>query len=108
VIIKIPSEVIMMSEELLEKVKEALKKVADPHMGISIVEMGLVENIEIDEKDETIAKITIRPTNPGCMSAARMAMNARNVAEQVEGIDRAEITVEGHMMADAISEMVNK
>lgn len=101
-------EVIIMSEELVEKVKEALTKVADPHMGISIVEMGLVESVKIEEKDQTIAKITIRPTNPGCMSAARMAMDARNVAEEVEGVDKAKITVAGHMMADAITEMVNK
>jgi metal-sulfur cluster biosynthetic enzyme len=97
-----------MSEELYEKVKQALTNVADPHMGISIVEMGLVENIEIEEKDQNIAKITIKPTNPGCMSAARMAMDAKTEAEKVEGIDKAEVTVAGHMMADAINEMVNK
>lgn len=94
-----------MSEELYDKVLESLTKVADPHMGISIVEMGLVENIEIDQN---VAKITIKPTNPGCMSAARMAMDARTEAEKVEGIDKAEVTVAGHMMADAINEMVNK
>lgn len=97
-----------MSEELVEKVKEALTKVADPHMGISIVEMGLVESIEIEEKDQNIAKITIKPTNPGCMSVARMAMDAKTMAEKVEGIDKAEVTVTGHMMADAVNEMVNK
>lgn len=37
-----------------------------------------------------------------------MAMQARQAAEGVEGIDKVEIVVEGHMMADAISEMVNK
>jgi hypothetical protein len=42
------------------------------------------------------------------MSAANMAMQARVAAEKVEGIDKAEIEIEGHMMADAINEMVNK
>ncbi len=96
-----------MSEELTANVRDALSNVADPHMGISIVEMGLVSDIQINESDKT-AKIVIKPTNPGCMSAANMAMQARVAAENVEGIDKAEITVEGHMMADAISEMVNK
>jgi metal-sulfur cluster biosynthetic enzyme len=96
-----------MSEELIEKIREALSQVADPHMGISIVEMGLVGEIKVNESDKT-AKIVIKPTNPGCMSAANMAMQARLAAEKVEGIDKAEIVVEGHMMADAISEMVNK
>jgi len=97
-----------MADELVERIKKALAKVADPHMGISIMDMGLVENIEIEKRDQTIAKITIRPTNPGCMSAARMAMDARNMVEQVEGIDKAEIIISGHLMADAITEMVNK
>lgn len=97
-----------MADELVEKVKESLSTVADPHMGISIVEMGIVQNIEIVEDEGTVAKVTIRPTNPGCMSAANIAMSAKLAAEKVEGIDKAEIIVEGHMMADAICEMVNK
>jgi metal-sulfur cluster biosynthetic enzyme len=76
-------------------------------MGISIVEMGIVAGIEVNEKDKT-ARIVIRPTNPGCMSAANIAMQAKLAAEKVDGVDKAEIVVEGHMMADAISEMVNK
>ncbi|MGZ7109636.1 MAG: metal-sulfur cluster assembly factor [Methanobacterium sp.] len=96
-----------MSEQLIEKIREALSQVADPHMGISIVEMGLVGEIQVNENEKT-AKIVIKPTNPGCMSAANMAMQARIAAEKVEGINKAEIVVEGHMMADAISEMVNK
>lgn len=97
-----------MTEELVEKVKDSLSTVADPHMGISIVEMGIVQNIEIVENGEKVAKVTIRPTNPGCMSAANIAMSAKIAAEKVEEIDKAEIIVEGHMMADAICEMVNK
>lgn len=96
-----------MSEEIAEKIKTALATVPDPHMGISIVEMGLVANIEVNEEEKT-AKITIRPSNPGCMSAANIAMAAKVVTEKLDEIDKAEIIVEGHMMADAISEMVNK
>ena len=42
------------------------------------------------------------------MSAANIAMQARLAAESLEEIDKAEIVVEGHMMADAICDMVNK
>jgi metal-sulfur cluster biosynthetic enzyme len=96
-----------MTEELTEKIREALATVPDPHMGISIVEMGIVGDIEVNEKDKT-AKIVIKPTNPGCMSAANIAMQARLAVEGLDEIDKAEIVVEGHMMADAICEMVNK
>ncbi len=97
-----------MVDELVEKVRNEVATVADPHMGVSIVEMGIVQNIEIEKNEQTVAKITIRPTNPGCMSAANIAMAAKLAAERVEEIDKAEILVEGHMMADAICEMVNK
>ena len=96
-----------MTEELVEKIRETLAKIPDPHMGISIVEMGIVGDLEVNEEEKT-AKITIIPTNPGCMSAANIAMQVRLAAESLEEIDKAEIIVEGHMMADAICEMVNK
>lgn len=97
-----------MVDELVEKIKDAISAVPDPHMGVSIVEMGIVQNIEIEKNETTVAKITIRPTNPGCMSAATIAMNVKIAAEKVEGVDKAELLIEGHMMADAIAEMVNK
>lgn len=96
-----------MSEEIANKIREELAKIPDPHMGISIVEMGIVGDIEVNEAEKT-AKIVIKPTNPGCMSAANIAMQARLAAEGLEEIDKAEVVVEGHMMADAICEMVNK
>lgn len=96
-----------MSEEIVNKIREELAKIPDPHMGISIVEMGIIGDIEVNEAEKT-AKIVIKPTNPGCMSAANIAMQARLAAEGLEEIDKAEVVVEGHMMADAICEMVNK
>ncbi|MCC7553298.1 MAG: iron-sulfur cluster assembly protein [Methanobacteriaceae archaeon] len=94
-----------MSEELINDVKDAISKVNDPHMGVSIVEMGLVQNIEINDGK---AKVTIKPTNPGCMSVTRMATDAKREVESVDGVDKAEIVVEGHVMADSINEMINK
>ncbi|KZX14694.1 iron-sulfur cluster assembly protein [Methanobrevibacter curvatus] len=94
-----------MSEELQNQVKDAVSKVLDPHMGVSITEMGIVQNIEIDGD---AAKIVLKPTNPGCMSVARMAADAKDQALSVDGIESVEIIVEGHMMADSINEMINK
>jgi len=94
-----------MSEDLLNKVTAAVSKVMDPHMGVSIVEMGIVQDIELDG---TTAKIVIKPTNPGCMSVARMAAEAKAQALSVDGIENTKIVVEGHAMADSINDMINK
>lgn len=94
-----------MSEDLANNVKEAVSRVNDPHMGVSIVEMGIVQSIDIDG---TTAKIVIKPTNPGCMSVARMAADVKAQALSVDEIEDTEIIVEGHAMADSINEMINK
>ncbi|MBQ6219207.1 MAG: DUF59 domain-containing protein [Methanosphaera sp.] len=93
--------------ELKQEINDKLALIADPHMGISIVDMGLVQEIDVDEANKK-ANITISPTNPGCMSVANIAMAAKLEVEKLDGIDKAEITVINHMMADTINEMVNK
>jgi metal-sulfur cluster biosynthetic enzyme len=97
----------MSEEELKESINKKLRAIADPHMGISIVDMGLVKEINVDEPNKK-ANITITPTNPGCMSVANIAMAAKMETEKVEGIDKAEVTVVDHMMAETINKMVNE
>lgn len=97
----------MTEAELKQQINDKLARIADPHMGVSIVEMGLIRGVEIDEENAS-AHITISPTNPGCMSIANIAMAARLETEKVDGINKAEVTVIDHMMADTINEMVNK
>ena len=94
-----------MSEDLVSDIKEAITPINDPHMGISIVEMGIVQNISVDGDQ---AEIILKPTNPGCMSITRIAADAKIKAENVEGIEKAKIIVEGHAMSDSINEMINR
>ena len=94
-----------MSEELALAVKDAVSVVNDPHMGVSIVEMGIVQSIAIEG---STAEIVIKPTNPGCMSVTRIAAQAKAEALKVEGIDKVKLIVEGHVMADSLNEMLNK
>ncbi len=97
----------MAEAELKQEIKDKLALIADPHMGISIVDMGLVRDIAIDEENKKV-NITLSPTNPGCMSIANVAMASKLEIEKLEDVDKAEITVIDHMMADTINEMVNK
>ena len=94
-----------MSEELVDSIRDAVAVINDPHMGISIVEMGIVQDISVDGDE---AKIVIKPTNPGCMSVTRIAADAKTLAEKVDGVSKAVIVVEGHVMADSINEMINR
>ena len=94
-----------MSENLVNDIKDAIYPINDPHMGMSIVDMGMVQNISVDGDQ---AEIILKPTNPGCMSITRIAADAKIKAEAVDGVEKAKIIVEGHAMADTINEMINK
>ena len=94
-----------MSEDLVNDIKNAVSAINDPHMGVSIVEMGIVQDIIVNNDE---AKLIIKPTNPGCMSIVRIAKKKKTAAENVDGINKVEIQVEGHAMADSINEMLNK
>ena len=94
-----------MSEDLVNDIKEAVSVINDPHMGVSIVEMGIVQNITVDGDQ---AEIVLKPTNPGCMSVTRIAAQAKAEALKVEGIDKVKLIIEGHVMADSLNEMLNK
>lgn len=97
----------MSETELRQQINDKLARIADPHMGISIVDMGLVREIDIDEPNKKV-NITLSPTNPGCMSIANVAMASKLEVEKLDDVDVAEIKVIDHMMADTINEMVNK
>lgn len=50
--------------ELKEKIAEKLKKVIDPELNISIIDLGLVYDIKVNKKNE--AKIIMTLTTIGC------------------------------------------
>ena len=81
-----------MSEDLANDIRDAVSVINDPHMGVSIVEMGIVQSIAIDG---STAELVIRPTNPGCMSVTRIAAQAKAEALKVEGIDKVKLIIEG-------------
>jgi metal-sulfur cluster biosynthetic enzyme len=49
----------------LEKLDSALREVIDPEIGLNILELGLVRNISLDQKDDK-AEVTMIMTTPFC------------------------------------------
>jgi metal-sulfur cluster biosynthetic enzyme len=47
-----------------EQVREALKAVIDPELGINIVDLGLIYDVEVDEDDVLTIRYTL--TTMGC------------------------------------------
>ncbi len=70
------------------QVREALKKVIDPEIGINIVDLGLIYDVNI-EKNVALIRMTL--TVPGCPLASMLTMQAEKAAASVEGLDGAKV-----------------
>jgi metal-sulfur cluster biosynthetic enzyme len=72
--------VVNKEEELIE----SLRTVIDPEIGLNIVELGLVRNIEIDESDDS-ANVTMILTTPFCPYGPQLLEHGGMVANTVMG-----------------------
>ncbi len=70
--------VVSKDEELLE----SLRNVIDPEIGMNIVELGLIRNIDVNEAEDT-AKITMILTTPFCPYGPQLIEQVRLVSNQV-------------------------
>ena len=69
-----------------DSVKKALRAVKDPELGLNIVDIGLIYDVEVSEANDVHIKMTL--TSPGCPSGPEMLEDARLVAEGMEGVNR--------------------
>jgi metal-sulfur cluster biosynthetic enzyme len=63
-----------------EEILEALRSVIDPEIGMNVVELGLIRNIEVQENH---ARITMILTTPFCPYGPAMIEQVRSTAGQV-------------------------
>jgi metal-sulfur cluster biosynthetic enzyme len=71
-----------------EQVLEILRTVEDPELGMDIVDLGLLYEVEVED---STAKITYSLTSMGCPAGPLIAGDIDSAARQVEGIDNVEL-----------------
>ena len=69
-------------------VQKALKGVKDPELGLDLVVLGLVYDIQVDNAD---VKAIISLTSPMCPVAGQIVEDARVAIESMEGVEKAEV-----------------
>lgn len=86
-----------------EDVVEALHGVEDPELGMDIVELGLMYDVEVDDSK---VKITYSLTSMGCPAGAMIAEGIVDAARGVPGVNEveAELTFDPPWTPDRMSD----
>lgn len=79
-----------MSAITIETVREFLKEVYDPELGINIVDLGLIYQIDLNEGN---VKIRMTLTTPGCPLHDTIVGGVKRMLTGQEGIHSVEVEV---------------
>jgi metal-sulfur cluster biosynthetic enzyme len=71
-----------------EEVLEVLRQVEDPELGMDIVDLGLVYDVEVEGSK---ARITYSLTSMGCPAGPLIAGDIERTAREVEGVEEVEM-----------------
>lgn len=93
----------MSREELVEKVRESLKTVMDPEIGVNIVDAGFVREVRVDDDGKVTIKIML--TTPFCPLSQFIIVMAENAAKSVEGVKDAKVEIVGYGLPPELERM---
>lgn len=80
-----------MEEAMKDKLMKALENVIDPELGIDIVNLGLVYDVELNE--EGMATVTMTLTSMGCPLAGIISQEVKAALSEVPEVQDAEVNV---------------
>ena len=72
-----------------ETIRKALRAVKDPELGLNIIDLGLVYDVEVNEVGQVHVRMTL--TSPGCPAGGEILQGVRDVAGEVEGVTDVEV-----------------
>jgi FeS assembly SUF system protein len=74
--------------EVKNKIIEEIKKIYDPEIPVNIYELGLIYDVQVNNKK---AKIKMTLTSPNCPVAESLPKDVKDGAMQVEEIDDVDL-----------------
>jgi metal-sulfur cluster biosynthetic enzyme len=94
-------------QDTREQIFDELTKIVDPEIGVSIMELELVDKVDIDKGN---VNIDLHLTSPFCPAifGFKIAQDVRDNIYKLSGINGVKVNVSNHFMADAINKQVNE
>lgn len=80
-----------MDEQLKENIMGALELVIDPELGVDIVNLGLVYDIEMDENGLT--KVTMTLTSMGCPLAGTIVDQVKRALSDIPEVKEVDVNI---------------
>ena len=74
--------------EIKDKIIEEIKKIYDPELPVNIYDLGLIYDVQVNEKK---AKIKMTLTSPNCPVAESLPKDVKDIAMQVEEIEDVDL-----------------
>jgi metal-sulfur cluster biosynthetic enzyme len=103
-------ELMVMSQDIQltrRQIFDELTKIVDPEIGVSIMELELVDKVDINKGN---IDIDLHLTSPFCPAVFgfKIAQDVRDNVYRLQGIEEVKVNVSNHFMADAINKQVNE
>jgi metal-sulfur cluster biosynthetic enzyme len=74
-----------------EQVQEKLREVLDPEMGLNIIDLGLVYDIDIYDDNNVIINMTL--TSPGCPIAPILMAQVEEAVRKIPEVKRVSVNL---------------
>ncbi|HEV7216920.1 MAG TPA: metal-sulfur cluster assembly factor [Chloroflexota bacterium] len=74
-----------------EEVRESLRQIVDPEIGINIVDLGLIYETNID--DQGLVAITMTLTSPGCPLSGYIGTAVESAVTDLEGVKDVDVDI---------------
>jgi metal-sulfur cluster biosynthetic enzyme len=95
------------TQQVRKQIFDELTKVVDPEIGVSIMELELIDKVDLNDGK---VNIDLHLTSPFCPAVFgfKIAQDVRDNIYKLETISDVKVNVSNHFMADAINKQVNE
>lgn len=80
-----------MSQAMKDSMMGAIENVIDPELGIDIVNLGLVYDVELD--DDGIARVTMTLTSMGCPMGPQIVANVQQELIELPEVKEVDVNI---------------